>query len=219
MYITYKTTNLITGEYYIGSHKTDNLEDNYLGSGRILRKSIEKFGAENHKREILGVFDTREESVELEHELIKQKKEDVHCINDSFGGGSYDYINANGLNNNGGNYIIAHKTHLERLKTDAEYKKRVGANITAGLLNSDKVKLVGLRKRGTVGTFTGREHTEETKAIMRESHKGKHKGSSNSQFGTYWITNGSDSMKWSDKKGDIPDGYYRGRGAKFLKNK
>ena len=82
---------------------------------------------------------------------------------------------------------------------------------------SDKVKLVGLRKRGTIGTFTGREHTEETKAIMRESHKGKHKGSSNSQFGTYWITNGSDSMKWSDKKGDIPDGYYRGRGVKFLK--
>ena len=80
MYITYKTTNLITGEYYIGSHKTDNLEDNYLGSGRILRKSIEKFGAENHKREILGVFDTREESVELEHELIKQKKEALPAI-------------------------------------------------------------------------------------------------------------------------------------------
>lgn len=33
----------------------------------------------------------------------------------------------------------------------------------------------------------------------------------NSQFGTYWITNGVLNLKWSDSKGTAPEGYYRGR--------
>lgn len=33
----------------------------------------------------------------------------------------------------------------------------------------------------------------------------------NSQYGTYWITNGINNMKWKDSKGPIPDTYYKGR--------
>lgn len=33
----------------------------------------------------------------------------------------------------------------------------------------------------------------------------------NSQYGTYWITNGSDNKKWRDSKGPIPTDYYKGR--------
>ena len=49
----YKTTNLLSGKYYIGMHSTDNLDDGYLGSGRRLRYSINKYGKESHKREII----------------------------------------------------------------------------------------------------------------------------------------------------------------------
>lgn len=64
----------MTGKYYIGSHKTDNINDDYMGSGRFIRQSIEQYGVENHKKEILGVFDNRRESVELEHMLVKEKR-------------------------------------------------------------------------------------------------------------------------------------------------
>ncbi len=74
MFITYKITNNITGMYYIGSHKTDDPYDDYMGSGRLIKESIDKYGLENHTKEILGVFDTREESVDLEHRLVKEKK-------------------------------------------------------------------------------------------------------------------------------------------------
>lgn len=97
MYITYKITNLITGGYYIGSHKTEDPDDDYMGSGTLIKKSIKEYGIENHIKEILGIFDTREESLMLEHELIKERKEkgDKLLLNTSNGGLSFDYINNN----------------------------------------------------------------------------------------------------------------------------
>lgn len=95
MFITYKITCNITGKYYIGSHKTDNINDGYMGSGKLIKQSIEKYGVENHTKEILGIFNSREESLNLEHGLIKQKKQEEKelCLNASFGGGSFDIIN------------------------------------------------------------------------------------------------------------------------------
>lgn len=49
----YKTTCLMTCKFYVGMHSTDNLEDGYLGSGKILGYSLNKYGRENHIKEIL----------------------------------------------------------------------------------------------------------------------------------------------------------------------
>ena len=62
----YKTTCKVTGRYYIGMHSTSNIDDGYLGSGKRLRYSIRKHGEDNHEKEILEFFDSRELLIEAE---------------------------------------------------------------------------------------------------------------------------------------------------------
>jgi group I intron endonuclease len=53
MYI-YKTTNNITGHIYIGQSSFNiNESESYLGSGKLLKQAISKYGKENFKKEIL----------------------------------------------------------------------------------------------------------------------------------------------------------------------
>ena len=82
-YLVYKTTNLVNGKIYIGKHETDNLDDGYLGSGKILRKAIEKYGEQNFKREILFECSTREEMNAKEAEIPPlgiEKRDSVVCL-------------------------------------------------------------------------------------------------------------------------------------------
>jgi len=50
--IIYITTNLINNKIYVGQHYTST-DDGYLGSGKILKLAIKKYGKENFSREIL----------------------------------------------------------------------------------------------------------------------------------------------------------------------
>jgi hypothetical protein len=54
--IIYKTTNLINGKIYIGQDSKNNPK--YLGSGKIIKLAIKKYGKENFKKEILEYCDT-----------------------------------------------------------------------------------------------------------------------------------------------------------------
>ena len=68
----YKTTNLLSGKYYIGMHSTDNLNDGYLGSGKYLKRSLKKYGKENFKIEKIKFFDDRHKLIEGEKVFVNQ---------------------------------------------------------------------------------------------------------------------------------------------------
>lgn len=98
-YILYKTTNLIDGKIYIGAHKTEDLDDSYMGSGRRLLSAISKYGIENFERTILEHFSDAESMYAREREIVNEEflnREDVYNL--KIGGeGGFDWINDSGI--------------------------------------------------------------------------------------------------------------------------
>lgn len=52
-YLIYKITNDINGKYYIGQHTTNNVFDDYMGSGKIIQEAEEKYGLSSFTKIIL----------------------------------------------------------------------------------------------------------------------------------------------------------------------
>lgn len=83
----YKTTCTVTGDYYVGMHSTNDLDDRYVGSGRNIRASIRDHGRENHVFEALEWCQTREELAERESQVVNQEMlADPRCLNIHQGG-------------------------------------------------------------------------------------------------------------------------------------
>ena len=201
-YFVYETKNLINGKIYIGVHSTYDINDNYLGSGFLLQKSIEKYGRENFKRTILQFFDNKEEMFLYEKEIVTNdfiKRNDTYNIKIG-GNGGFQYVNENvltsDLRSKGGKN--AHLTlKLNRLGIYSENYKSVFAN------NSIQT---ALQKRAN--------SLESLKKKKETYVKNKHQqGSKNSQFGTCWITNGQENKKIKKENLDLwlELGYYKGR--------
>lgn len=72
-YIIYKITNLINGKFYIGKHATEDVHDDYMGSGIIMKKAHQEYGIHNFKKEILFIFNNKTEMENKEHELVTRE--------------------------------------------------------------------------------------------------------------------------------------------------
>ncbi len=68
----YLTTNLITGEKYIGDRSTNREpeKDNYIGSGKLIKEKIKEYGRKNFKKEILEKFETKKQAFNAQEKYI-----------------------------------------------------------------------------------------------------------------------------------------------------
>lgn len=79
----YQVGNLINNKIYVGAHSTDDLDDNYYGSGSNIARAIEKYGKESFSKDILYIFETPEEMFSKEKEIVTSeflKRPDVYNI-------------------------------------------------------------------------------------------------------------------------------------------
>ena len=211
-YTIYKVTNKINGKIYIGSHKTKNLNDNYMGSGKYLKHAQEKYGLENFTKEILFVFDTPKQMYDKESEIVNEdfiSEENTYNLK-AGGFGGFDYINATGKNlygNNGKTSNVkddlakGRKTQKQRRVENPEYARSINEKISGSL-------------KGRPGSFKGKHHTAETKRIIGEKSSIHQKGDGNSQFGTCWITHntlGNKKISKDDLNKFLSLGYTKGR--------
>ena len=108
-YIVYLTTNIKNKKIYVGIHKTEdpNIFDGYIGNG-INRnnpksmynsnapfcKAVQKYGFDVFKRSTIKIFDTEQEALDLEAEIVNEefiKREDTYNI--TLGGGMPPLLN------------------------------------------------------------------------------------------------------------------------------
>jgi hypothetical protein len=76
------------GEYYIGIHSDDNMDDNYNGSGTVFKNKY-KADPDSFTKTILCYRDTREEASNMEAVLVtKETIEEPLCLNLISGGTS-----------------------------------------------------------------------------------------------------------------------------------
>jgi predicted GIY-YIG superfamily endonuclease len=86
-HFVYWITNKLDDKFYIGVHTTWNLDDGYLGSGYRIQNAVKKHGPENFTLEIILFFDTREDALALERELVTTDLlNDPMCMNLRTGG-------------------------------------------------------------------------------------------------------------------------------------
>lgn len=191
-YIAYRTTNLINNKYYLGVHATEILKDGYLGSGKVFKQALKKYGRESFRREIVKTFSTEKEMYEYERDVLvtEQVVQDARSYNMVVGG-------------SGGFKVTDIDEWKRKLKAS-----RKGKTPSLGLkhTNESKQKMSISRKgmkawnKGMSGTFTGRKHSEETKLLQSSIKKGLYDGEKNPMFGKSavkgrkWYNNGVETF-------------------------
>ncbi len=155
-YTIYKTTCLKNSKFYIGKHQTKNLDDGYLGSGKLLKHAIKKYGIENFKKEILETFSTEAEMNAAEKRLVIICDQSYNLCEGGHGG--FGFINQNGSSFKG-------RKHSKETKTRIA-SKLIGVKISEDALRNRNYKI-------NPNAFLGQHHDEETKKRISNSLKGK----------------------------------------------
>jgi len=185
------------GRFYIGMHSTDNLEDGYFGSGKLITRSIKKHGIDIHTKEILEFLPSRQSLKDREKEILTEDlRADTKCMNIAPGGGG-------GFNN------------IEHQKKCAMAGGKVGGIVAMNKLNANpeirKKSFATRQKNGSLATFgmLGKNHSVAAKEKMSLAGSGE----KNSQYGSCWVTDGVKPIKIKKENLDeyLLNGYLNGR--------
>jgi hypothetical protein len=179
-HIVYKTINKINGKYYIGVHSTKNINDDYLGCGHWRGRKIynniyspilnafKKYGDENFIKEILFVFDNRNDALLKEQQLVNIN--DSKCYNARSGGDiNYTYTDQAKQKMSKKAKIRSKKFLLQTNLLKEHVQGRIGKSYTE-IYGEEKAKEILFKKSKAA---LGKKHTLESRIKMSQNRKGK----------------------------------------------
>lgn len=207
----YCIENLINGKVYVGKHSTDDLDDGYMGSGKLLNRAIKKHGIENFRKHVLAMFETSEEAFDLERQLVTEEfvadENTYNLIEGGQGGNSWIYANANEHTCKQRHDRVSEQ--MKSLWKDPEFRRKHLERTRAMWING-KVKHVD---------WTGKHHTDESRMKIGVANSIQQRGEKNSQFGTVWISNltlkKSQKIKIEELDSFLEQGWIKGRKMKW----
>lgn len=165
-YIVYRIENLKNSKSYIGCHITNDINDSYMGSGKLIKLAINKYGIDNFKKQILFVFDNEIDMFGKEKALIKQLNPEYNLHEG--GNGGFTFLNSTDKPRRQNFTILDREKATAKLKLlskDVKFADKKAKAFSKTL----KDKNIDMRVKGNFG----RKFSEETRRKMSDSHKGK----------------------------------------------
>jgi len=203
-YTIYKITNKINNKFYIGKHQTKDLNDNYMGSGKLIKAAIKKYGVDNFTKEILFIFNSEQDMNAKEKELVIINEQSYNLC--AGGKGGFGFINSNNLR------VQRYFTREDQIKGN---KYLIDNNVAKKTHSEGKLKHTYFGNRKDDDSIKEKLLSPEVKAKRISSFKkiNHQQGKNNSQHGTCWITNGVENkkIKREDINIYISLGFYKGR--------
>lgn len=238
VYYVYKITNLINGKIYVGKrgHK-DPLNDSYMGSGKLIKAAIKKYGKDSFKKEILNEFETNQEAASFEASLVTKELIESGASYNMHEGGHGGFMHINNLSPDQRVNLISLRNKI----TSGELA--LGGTKNWSESSYEKVREQGKlnRQSGKCARKPGFIVSEETRKLISENNhsntfrwvcskengpikvprsefrtylengfqKGK-RWKTSSTTGTMWINDGINN-KLIHSLDNIPEGWYKGR--------
>lgn len=183
-YTIYKVLNEINNKEYIGQHQTENLSDNYMGSGIVITQAIKKYGKDNFRKTILFVFKTYDEMNNKEMELVTEEyiKQD-NTYNISIGG-------------QGGICHSYKNTTVARKKSSIDNWKRINCELYNN--NKDLYETPSTSKVTIFNTITKKNESINVSDFNPNIHKKKFGGIVAKKNGKFQYVSSEEFSKNSD---------------------
>ena len=160
MYYIYRITNKINGKTYIGQHKYKSLNDNYMGSGKLIRRAQKKYSIENFEKEILySRIQYKATADDMERFAIAKER--------ALGKAEYN------ITDGGEGFCGAHHSEETKIKISEAKKGSPGYWCNKHFSEAHLNKL-SEAKRGKPSNNKGKPMSEEQKRKLSEAKKGFH---------------------------------------------
>jgi hypothetical protein len=217
-YYLYKITNLLNNKIYVGVHKTKDMNDGYMGSGKVISIAIKKYGVDNFRKDILETFQDQKSMYDREKEYITEEflsRKDVYNIRRG-GHGGFDHINkiatkedkvkagmlgyhASKLSKN--RHVFTKQDSIKGIESFAN-KRKNDPQFNEKWLESNR------KSRELANSEESNKKRKET--LSKISHQ---QGERNSQYGTCWVYNekGNKKIKKTELDTYLELGYNKGR--------